>query len=102
MTTNDSCGSEYRPWVITAKSGQVINLTLVNFDVKNPYEDPERCQFHYGKVRDKNKKQERVICRGENRVSSIYKSIGNQVEIVLNRQEESSTPSRFLIYFESK
>ena len=60
MVENNKCGVADHPWIISAKSGQTINLTLIDFSVgDNFFEYPimdgdsnvEICQ-PYGFIKD--------------------------------------------------
>ena len=106
MYDTPSCGGSTHPWIILAKPGQRVNLTLYDFSADLTYgaldkegvkagggesTEVEVCH-EYGFVEDPEGGQTQPICGGTRRVSQVYISHGHLVKVWL-------TNSRDLKYF---
>jgi len=81
------CGTQTQPWVIEAPSGQQINISLLDFSMKNKEQklvDHPNCQ-QFGYMIDKLNNRNTSICgTTHDRKKLIYVSQSNRVEIVLS------------------
>ena len=110
------CGSRSQPWLLEAQTGQQININLLDFsghgqrtqqlDTRGLVSDdcgPAHVQ--YGYIVDKTNKNNVSICStaAQERHKHVYQSAGNDVEIVLSRQQLSADEDHlpnFLLAFE--
>lgn len=102
-----SCGSDDKPWIIKAKSGQTITLHLIDFSVEKDNRfildqgDSGGIQvcLPYGWIKDVTDSDSKQICGGQQRNTHLLHSLGNQVEIRLNQDIKDKN---FIVSFEGK
>ena len=73
IAQDHSCTEPNKPFVLSAKPGQTLNITLLDLN-SNQY------QMTYGKIRDAKMGNE-ITLRGDTRLSHVMVSSGNQVEV---------------------
>ena len=92
-----SCGFHGSPWILEAKPGQRINISLIDFGwSQNP--TPTGCNKKYGYIIDTKTDDIINICGGLERERLLYVSDGHRVQLVLEIQ--ANRDSRFLIKYE--
>ena len=97
LTSDGSPASQECAWIITGLPGQVINITMVDFE---PTKSSLTCP-QLGIVKDLHDGNEVRICEISKRQQHLYTSSGRQVEITLGGLPGvDSMNSRFLIDYE--
>ena len=102
-STDVSCGSRERPWLLESPAGQRINISLLNFTGSSEQTTPtvERasssgCLRQLGFIEDKSAKRNINICSDvTHRQQTLHVSQTNEVAIVLNAAQQ--TTRNFLI-----
>ena len=104
-TIETGCGSESTPYVIQARPGQKVNITLFDFSadyvtLNGPDSGHEPCR-KYAIIEEKNSTEPpMVICSGSARVKHVYLSTNHSVEIRILADKEARLLSQFLLKFE--
>ena len=77
------------PLMIHAAVGQQINFTLLNFNwhSEKMNQNGSRCTNKCGYLFDVTAESVVNICGGNQKVKPLYKSIGSQVQVLLDRKE---------------
>ena len=89
VTVETGCGSWDHPWVIEAKAGQKINITLMDFTELSAENTPVEsviCE-KYATIREPKSSRTVDICGGLNAPSQNYMSITNELQIAVSAQE---------------
>ena len=96
VTKNTGCGSEAATWVLSAKTGQKIAVSLLDFfwDKDN---NGENC-IEYGYVIDRRKPDMFTICGGSKRITELLTSDWSTIKIAL--KSEAVKEYRFLLKIE--
>jgi len=109
------CGSRSHPWLLEAQTGQLVNISLLNFsghgrrtqlDILGLVSDDcSPAHVQYGYIVDKTSKNNVSICSrdAQQRHKHVYQSAGNLVEIVLTHHQltgDEMLPPNFLLAFE--
>ena len=102
------CGSVERPWLLEARSGQRINISLLDFTGSSSSTSSAHrartvetasssgCQRQFGFIEDKSANRNIDICSdAAHRQPTLYVSRSNQVDIVLTSRQQ--TAPNFLI-----
>jgi len=105
---NIVCGSGDRPWLLEARSGQRINISLLDFTGSSSSTSSAHrtrtvetasssgCQRQFGFIEDKSANRNIDICSdAAHRQPTLYVSRSNQVDIVLTSRQQ--TAQNFLI-----
>ena len=80
------CGSSNSPWIISAKPGQTINISIVDFSAESTKSNMVTCPAVYGYIRERALGINHTICGGRHREGALYTSKTNTVEIqILSR-----------------
>jgi len=103
-----TCGSGERPWLLEARSGQRINISLLDFTGSSSSTSSAHrtrtvetasssgCQRQFGFIEDKSANRNIDICSdAAHRQPTLYVSRSNQVDIVLTSRQQ--TAPNFLI-----
>jgi len=110
------CGSRSHPWLLEAQTGQLVNISLLDFSGRGRRtqldtrglvsDDCSPAHVQYGYIVDKTSKNNVSICStdAQQRHKHVYQSNGNLVEVVLNPQQPANedSPQNFLLAFEGK
>ena len=75
------CGSSNSPWIISAKPGQTINISIVDFSAESTKSNIVTCPAVYGYIRERALGINHTICGGRHREGALYTSKTNTVEI---------------------
>ena len=97
-------GGDSSVWILEAKPGQQIELTLIDFNWTSAVAGARRsCTHTYGYVIDAESGEKRAICGGgRQRVRSLYTSEGAQahrVQLVLSQPPPDRPAYNFLIHY---
>ena len=98
ITHETGCGVRYRPWVIEVKISQRINLTLYDFstmDISLSIQSP--CPA-YITVREDATGEANYICGKAQRVSHVYTSLSNKIQIELDLAQSHPSVSFAVAY----
>ena len=97
MTDETGCGSARSPWLIQAKAGQTIEISLVDFKALDRARSQSlvTCSDVYGFVVEKTLNINQTICGDKQRDSVVYRSKTNNVEIYVKKD----SGSKFLIKY---
>jgi len=105
------CGSRSHPWLLEAQTGQLVNISLLDFsghgrrtqlDTRGLVSvDCSPAHVQYGYIVDKTSKNNVSICSRDDqqRHKHVYQSAGNLVEIVLVDNDSFSSHRGYLISF---
>ena len=104
-----SYGTSACPWVISAPTGQRLNLTLFNFarfarsDASPGLlpADPSVC-YEIATILDGRNRKNILTCGTDERVKSVYVSRGSKVEIRFVDRSVLRNLGQFLIHFKGK
>ena len=102
VTDKTGCGSPSTPWVIEAKPGQRINVTLVDFGALSMDDDQlhQDCSSVYGYITD-NSGSNYTICAQVSRKKLIYHSKSSSIQIRILPGGQRKNDARFLVHYES-
>ena len=75
------CGSTNSPWIVSAKPGQTINISIVDFNTEVDQSNLVSCPLVYGFILERSLGINHTICGGRQRELAIYTAKTNQVEI---------------------
>ena len=99
IVNNRSTQRQPCTWVIEALPGQHVELTLMDFS-----ESPARAQrtcVEYLVISEKNTNENVVVCDGDPRVDSKYRSRSNVVHVRINEQPTGRAASvQFILKYE--
>ena len=84
LTHDTGCGARYRPWVIEVEISQKINLTLYDFSSLDTFLYTQLPCPIYVIVREDSTGEAVHICGKAQRVSNIYTSLSNRIQIELD------------------
>ena len=102
-TDETGCGSPRVPWIIKAKPGQVIEVTMMDFGVaSNKHLNGHDCPVLYGYIVDKAADVNKTICGSDERQQHVYTSRSNVIQIVILPTHSRRGDSRFLLHYQSK
>ena len=81
------CGGEDNPWLLTAKEGQKINISFIDFywKLKSRNEDNFNCHDKYGYMVDEKTNDIVNLCGGLTRERNLYVSKGDRLQILIQR-----------------
>ena len=100
VTMETECGNWEHPWLIEAKPGQKINLTLMDFS-EFPGDSPPLesviCE-KYASLREPDSPRTVDICGGLNTPGQMYTSMGHELYVTIDPHESYS----FLLRYEGK
>ena len=94
------CGVHESPWILEAKPGQQIELTLIDLSWTNNSESRSRCPLNYGYILNMDSDDVIKICGGIKAEQILYSSVGHRIQIVL--EMTSVQNYNFLIKFQGK
>lgn len=97
-SVKSECGLHESPWVLEAKPGQQIKISLLDFDWDNTTDMDENCKVNYGYILDLESDDVINICGRGAREKVVFTSVGHEVQIVLNA--ENVQKYRFLLKYE--
>lgn len=96
-----SCGQHNTPYIIQAKPGQHINITMVDFSWRFESKSSNRKQcVSYGYILDTNNDDVITICGNRERHSHVYTSVGHSVQALLEGSILQN--NRFLIEYKGR
>lgn len=105
VTQAEGCGGERKPWVITVHRGQVISITLLDFNVNNYKQNSEtKCEV-YARISEQLPQKARnvTVCGGSTRQKAVYTSTTNRVEVaVITNEARAAAVPYFLLKYEGK
>ena len=97
MALKTGCGQHSTPYVLEGKSGQKLNISLLDFSWKdNETDDPSQCAS-YGYILDTESDDVTTICGNTRRQKHIYISAGHSVQILLESSQLED--NKFIIGF---
>lgn len=110
---SSQCGNSRCPWYLQVPPGQVVNLTMVDSEkhVMSNHQgaggrhsslisDSSSCHKKYVTVKERANPKDFYYCGGRGRVSHLYLSVSNTIEIHINDDQLSNVGGQFLIYYE--
>ena len=106
VTAETGCGSVVSPWLIEAKSGQRVNVTLWNFAMDKAGDlarslGANSC-LKYAILTETDKKHHKVVCGDFSRISHVYTSVGSSLDVrIQGLPSSSSTGPYFLLEYQS-
>ena len=102
VTKDSSCGFQNSPWILKARAGQRISLSLLDFSWDNSTGSVESvgCNKNYGYILDIETNDITNICGGTRRERNLYTSSSSSVQIVFNQQ--SLETSYFILSFKGE
>ena len=105
------CGSSSCPWVLQARIGQQLNITLIDF--ASAHREPSSANSHFGsteicykyatikeKVKNKEKDIEKPLCGGLERERHVYLSETNSVKIEVAGGRRGGNFGYFMLQYE--
>ena len=98
ISQRTNCGITEYPWILEAKQGQKVNLTLQYYNWHNEEHDQSSCSVKLGYLFDLDAEDVVNICGSSSRIVHLHTSQGNQVHVLLDRA--SLRESYFLIKYE--
>ena len=100
LTRETGCGSIRSPWIIQAKAGQTVEITLLDFKGLQRARSHSlmTCTDVYGFIVEKTLNINQTICGQNTREDVIYRSKTNTVEIQLRENIKMN----FLVKYKSK
>lgn len=103
--SNTHCGSVRCPWKIEVQPGQTINLTLWDFALEGGGSDfsylGDAC-FRYAVLKDKYASSVSIpVCGGRSRLSYVYTSKKNEIEVQIVSPEVFGKKGMFMIQYEA-
>ena len=100
VTDETGCGSARSPWLIQAKAGQTIEISLVDFKALDRARSQSlvTCSDVYGFVVEKTLNINQTICGNKQRDSVVYRLKTNNVEIYVKKD----TGANFVIKYTSE
>ena len=98
VTLETNCGLTETPWILEAKRGQKINLTLTYFNWKSDDQDNTLCAVKMGYLFDLDTEDIVNICGSTSRVSHLYTTQGHQLQLLLDRKVLAD--KQFIIKYE--
>jgi len=92
ITDEIGCGSTRSPWIIKAKHGQTVELSLLDFKALDRARSHSlvTCSDIYGFVVEKTLNINQTICGQNTRESVIYRSKTSSVEIYIRKDSGSN------------
>lgn len=111
ITEKTTCGSGGSPWIITAKPGQKINFTLLDFGVavENPTPAPNKMKSapvfceQYAVIAEPSAGRSTIVCGGHFREKHVYKTVTNEVRVhILSRKQPMHPAKHFVLHYEGK
>ncbi len=84
VTEETGCGTTDTPWLIEAKPGQKINLTLYDFGMNNIAKSGGDTSPHchvYMILKERQLGKSVTICGGKSRIKNIFFSASHKVEV---------------------
>ena len=106
VTEASGCGGARNPWVIQALPGQIISVTLLDFNVYNQKEAegvsiPKRQVYAQIRERLQTGSRNVTVYGGTTRQTQVYTSTTNRVEVaVVMNEKEGATIPYFLLKYE--
>jgi hypothetical protein len=111
--TDTGCGTGLCPWVIEAKTGQRINITLLDFgqtsssssDGSARQQQPQgvldKTCLRYAVIKERSSARDRPVCGLQGtREHNVYTSNGNVVEIHIVSTQIFDKRGQFMFYYE--
>jgi hypothetical protein len=102
MTEETGCGSPRVPWIIKAKPGQMIDITMMDFGVVSNKKIHDQSCVLYGYILERSSGINHTICGSDRRQQHVYTSKSNVVEIVILPTQIRKRDNRFLLHYQSK
>ena len=100
VTYRTGCGSPASPWLIQAKSGQQIRLSLIDFAHANASSTAQKCTA-YATVRDLSTSVTSRVCQQSTLNEEILVATGNQLEVRILTQQ-SALNHYFMLHFKGQ
>lgn len=111
ITEDTGCGSIDTPWLLKAKPGQKINITLWDFDSINHKKSglvashsglPPPCHV-YAIIKERTVTSSKTVCPKDSRTSHVFMSSGDTVEIrIVTKKQEKDDHGYFLLKFQGE
>lgn len=96
------CGSDVCPWRIEVKSGQTINITLYDFAAEKHANLNQSLEcLLYARIREPSLHRDLTICGGRTKVSLVYSSVSNIVDVLVTAARKEERDGNFLFYYEA-
>lgn len=108
ITAETGCGSVVSPWLIEAKSGQRVNVTLWNFAMEKAGDlaqslGANSCLKYATLTETGDKKHHKVVCGDFARTSHVYTSVGSSLDVRFQGLPSSSSAGPyFLLEYQSR
>lgn len=112
ITSRHDCGSETQPWSIQADPGQHVSVSLTDFSLSSneesaaggpspsPAATPPCRAYGYILEGARGASRNVTICAPQKRISFVYESKSNAVEIVLFKRKTKSDSEKFIVQFQ--
>ena len=105
VTQETGCGTVSLPWHIHVRSGQRINVSLLDFgiakkDPKSALNSQNQCKV-YAIIRERmvNRIRNITVCGSVQREKNVYLSMTSQLEIALIPGEQTDSSPSFMISY---
>ena len=96
ISEETKCGLHQAPYILEAKAGQQIKITLTDFST-NDDRDNVGCPIKFGYILDTKDDDVINLCGGSKSEGQIYTSVSNNVQVLLEQSAVQSHP--FIIQF---
>ena len=111
ITETTGCGSIDTPWLLRARPGQRLNVTLWDFDSVHRKDSgpsaghpglPPPCHV-YAIIKERRVTSSKTVCPDSSRTSHVFTSQGNTVEIrIVTKRQENDDHGYFMLQFEGR
>ena len=85
ISLETGCGLTDSPWVLQAKAGQNINISLTSFKYDITNNISQGCGTQYGYIFDLDTEQIVNLCCSGEKTQMVYQTKGHQVQILLHK-----------------
>ena len=96
ISAGTKCGLHQAPYILEAKAGQQIKITLTDFST-NDDRDSMGCPIKYGYILDTKDDDVINLCGGSKSEGQTYTSVSNNVQVLLEQSAVQNHP--FIIQF---
>ena len=98
LTSEMGWGSIDCPWIIAGMTGQVVNITVIDFE---PNQNTDECN-PLGVLKERESMNEITICKNNKRERHLYTSIGSKVEIRIDQTSISAMNAKFILLYKGR
>lgn len=107
VTDESGCGSAFCPWILEGKTGQRINITMLDFTAPPTTEvlapGGDCSQYNdYVILREEREGKSIGICGGIKRRKHVYTTVKHKVSVTIGTAMQRENKGHFLLHYESK